>query len=85
MKERPHMKKPNTLPIPNIRAAQALPKACSDEGIVSIRRARSTDITTMSVTMLISLNLDRLCSPALIEKSIKYIAKIASHIVITSF
>ena len=58
MKERPHTKKPIILPTPNIRAAQALPRGCSDEGIVSTRRARSTDITTTSLRMLTSLNLD---------------------------
>ena len=58
MIKRPHTKKPIILPTPNIRAAQALPEACSEEGIVSTRRARSTDITTMFVRMLICLNLD---------------------------
>jgi hypothetical protein len=85
IKERPHTKKPITLPTPNIRAAQALTEACSDEGIVSTRRARSTAITTNVRENVGILNLDRLCSPTLIEKSIKYMAKIASHIVTTSF
>jgi len=43
--ENTHTKKPMTLPIPCIRAAQAFPTAWSEEGIVSTRRARSTACT----------------------------------------
>ena len=60
-------KKPTTLPIPSIRAAQAFPAAWSEEGIVSTRRARSTACT------------------ALIAKSMRQTARMASHIVRTSF
>ena len=58
MDEKTHTKNPITLPIPSMRAAQALPEACSEEGIVSTRRARSTACTTMSLRMSISLDLD---------------------------
>jgi hypothetical protein len=59
MEEKTHTKKPITLPIPNIRAAQALPEICSDEEIVSTTRARSTACTTTSLRMSMSLDLNR--------------------------
>jgi len=43
--ENTYTKKPTTLPIPCIQAAQAFPAAWSEEGIVSTRRARSTACT----------------------------------------
>ena len=43
------MKNPATLPTPDIRAAQALPEACLEEGSVSTRRARSTAITNTNL------------------------------------
>ena len=49
------MKYPATLPTPSIRAAQALPSGCSDDGSVSTRSARSTACTghdTMSARSL---------------------------------
>jgi hypothetical protein len=44
-----HKKKPPTLPIPNIIAAQAFPFACSARGRISTRRARSTAWTNSLV------------------------------------
>ena len=41
-------KKPMTLPIPCIRAAQVFPAAWSEEGIISTRRARSTACTAVT-------------------------------------
>lgn len=75
-------------PIPDIRAAHALPAACLEVGKTSTTSARSTAETNCrSVSERCHIYKPWIMQdgPALIEKSIQYIDRTASQIVSASF